>query len=89
MSVSGHKKVESIQNYTKHTSDEKKKEMSNCLASAISKTPPKKQKSEPTSMIAKVDTSQETFQTVDEMQLKDLLEISQEEPNAWAVWNSI
>ena len=42
MSVSGHKKVESIQSYSTKTSDVKKRQMSESLASVMIKSPPKK-----------------------------------------------
>ena len=55
MSVSGHKKVESIQSYSSKTSNEKKRQMSNSLASSIIKLPPKKRTVEETRSAPSLD----------------------------------
>ena len=92
MSVSGHKKIESIQNYTNPTSDSKKRKMSEDLASAIVKSPPKVAKVakcevsttvsipvEKPKNIVKLPQEKAEFSTIDQVQLKDLLQISPEE----------
>ena len=86
------KKIESIQNYTNRTSDSKKRKMSEDLASAIVKSKPKVAKvakhevsttvSKPVEQsknIVELPQEKAEFSTIDQVQLKDLIQISPEE----------
>ena len=92
MSVSGHKKIESIQNYTYRTSEAQKRKMSESLATAIVSTPPKKSKHEVSATesvppanskgnTVQIAQEKNQFGTIDQVHLKDLLQITPEEEN--------
>ena len=84
MTVSGHKKIESIQNYAHRTSATNKREMSESLASALVQLQVKKAKNEvqaPCATVSKPppEIPKMEFSTVDQAQIRDLLEITPDE----------
>ena len=92
MTVSGHKKIESITNYAHRTSDTKKKQMSESLATALVQPPSKKPKLEhvesnkipPSATVSKPpsETPKTQFETIDQVEICDLLQITPDEENS-------
>ena len=76
MSVSGHKKIETIQNYSTQTSENAKRSMSNSLASALLGEPKTKAlKADPKTTDPVIEKNQE-FTTIDQKSFRELLELT-------------